>query len=356
MRTLLLFLLLLGSAHAGTGEMGAAALPEPTTQIAPADEVSVSIPAGWVSRATPYAEITGDPADEATLTHLAQHLSRVLPDLAAQLGLPVPDGMRVIVAPSEALFRDLQPGRTPDWADGTAWPQARLIFLRSPHIRPGTATALTTVLEHELVHVILGAAFGDRPVPTWLQEGTAKLLAREMTADMNEAIALGALGDDLLSLPELTRGFPRDPARARLAYAQSADFLAWMRNTYGPASLPTLVTALAGGLSVDQSLMAATGHDAAALDADWRGRILSSPLRWSALANTDLWFGLVALLFVVGGTLRLRRSRKKLARMEAEERWEDMVRQAMVPGGPLAHLGQPPPGNRPEDPGHPWIH
>ena len=46
-------------------------------------------------------------------------------------------------------------------------------------------------------------------------------------ANVNDPRSHGALGDDLLSLEELSMGFPADPLRAQLAYAQSADFVAF---------------------------------------------------------------------------------------------------------------------------------
>jgi hypothetical protein len=71
-------------------------------------------------------------------------------------------------------------GPSPEWADATAWPELGAIFLRSPDIRVGGDEPLEQVLDHELVHVLLGRAFGDEQPPIWLQEGVAQVLAKQL--------------------------------------------------------------------------------------------------------------------------------------------------------------------------------
>jgi len=284
----------------------------------------------WDMASFPGGVVVGDPADQPTVAHLAAHATEALPQLAEALGVPVPGGLRVTVAPSEVAFRDLQPGKPPGWADGTAWPSSGEIFLKSPRIRYGTATPLDTVLDHELVHVLLGDAFGDRPVPSWLQEGTAKVLAREYTPQMTDALAGAVLGRSLLSLQELTGGFPAEPGRAQLAYAQSADLIAFLRNRYGPEALPKLVGRMARGEDVETAMRAVTGLPPLALEAAWRARLLASPIWLRALVRPELWMGLGGLAFLIGGSFRLRRNRARLARWEEQEDMEAAVMAALA--------------------------
>jgi hypothetical protein len=86
------------------------------------------------------------------------------------------------VVASDADFRALQPGQPPTWADATAYPAAGPICLRAPALRSGTDTRLEQVLDHELVHVLLGRAFAPAQPPTWLQEGIARVFAGEVGA------------------------------------------------------------------------------------------------------------------------------------------------------------------------------
>lgn len=302
--------------------------------------------------------VMGDPVDAAVVDHLAEHAESALPRLADELGIPPKLSVNVTLAPSEVDFRDLQPGRAPSWADGTAWPKDGLIFLKSPRLRPGDATPLSTVFEHELVHVLMGQAFGDRPVPTWLQEGVAKVLAREVNASMTDALAAAMLSRRLLSLDEITGGFPAEPGRAQLAYAQSADLVAFVRNQWGKPALQVVIQKMAAGASADEALRAATGLGPTALDAAWRGRLLASPLWIKALAQPGLWLGLGSFIFIVGGLFRLRRTRKKFDHMVEVEAIEDRRREEALMAA-LARRAPPSAplwGRYPPDDGPPIVH
>lgn len=284
----------------------------------------------WEYASFPGGVVLGDAADAATVRRLAEHAATSMPRIAGELGVPTVEEVRVTLAPSELSFRDLQPGRPPAWADGKAWPEQGLIYLKSPRIRYGTATPLETVLDHELIHVLLGRAFGDRPVPSWLQEGVAKVLAREYTPAMTDALAGAVLGGNLLSLDELTGNFPAEPLRAQLAYAQSADMIAFLRNRWGEDALRVLVRRMAAGASVEESVRAATGLGPVALEAAWRARLLASPIWLRALVRPELWMGLGGLAFLIGAGLRSRRNRKKLERWVEQEALETAVMQALL--------------------------
>ena len=287
------------------------------------------VPDGWTASTMPYGVVYGAERDAEAEARLARHASEAVPRLAEALGLPAGADLRVYLTESEEQFRTLQPGMPPDWADGTAWPHRGLVFLKSPRIRAGTASALEQVLDHEIVHVLLGRAFGDQDPPRWLQEGMAQVMAREVTADKQATLARGQLGGGLLTLEDLSTGFPHNVFRAQLAYAQSADLVAFIQNTWGPEALRTLVAEMAAGRPAAAAIFAATGQRMDEVDVAWRARLASSPMWLSTLAQDGAWWGLAAMLFVVGG-LRVRaRNRRKLARWDREERLRDAVLEAL---------------------------
>lgn len=283
------------------------------------------IPALWVREAGPYADVVGDERDRAVLVRLSRHLESSLPRLAGQLGVPAVAGLHVYLAPDAESFAALQPGAPPDWADGTAWPQRGLIFLRAPRLRAGTASPLEQVLDHEIVHVLLGRAFGARPVPRWLQEGVAKVMANEYSPGMTDALAAGMLGDSLIPLDRLVAGFPDDPVRAQLAYAQSADLVAFLRNRWGNEGLQVLIASMAAGDGFGPALLAATGLSMNQLEEAWLGRLTSSPLWLKPLVSDGFILGVGALAFVGGGALALRRRRQRLAEMQADDDAHDAL-------------------------------
>lgn len=296
-------------------------------------------PEGWRTVEAMYIRIHTHPDDLGTARALADHADQSVPMLSQALGMPSGATIEVFLAPDTETFRAMQPGRPPEWADGTAWPNRGLVFLRSNRVRIGTDEPLETVLDHELVHIILGRAFSPRPVPSWLQEGAAQLLAHQYSPELTDRLASGLLGDSLLRLDEITRGFPKDAGRARLAYAQSADLMAYLQNNYGEDTLPTITRSLASGKSVDQALRAATGESARELDAAWRSRLSASPMWLKPLVADSTLLGVTGIVFVAGGVLVRRRRRRVLDRWEREEALHDAIYESLM--GPWPQHGAP---------------
>jgi hypothetical protein len=312
-----------------------------------------AVPADWVAVAGPGVIVHAAPADEATALRLSRHATETLPTLAERLGVPAGSTIDVYLAPDEAMFRKLQPGTIPHWADGTAWPTRGLVYLRSPRIRSGTASDLTQVLDHELVHVLLGRAFAPKPVPQWLQEGVAQFVAGEYTDRHLQAIQNGMLGGKLLTLPELTGSFPADPVRASLAYAQSADLVAYIVGNFGEDALGTLVQEMAQGTPFGRALRTATGIGPTELDQAWRARLEQSPL-WLRAVTSDTMLMTAGALFLLGGWWSVRRrNRVRLERWRREEALEEALRLAI-------ERNQPQPASRTDVWVHPedrrWVH
>jgi hypothetical protein len=298
-----------------------------------APEPAVMAPSGgWWTEDGLYARVHAAPADRGVARALADHAATAVPRLAAELGVPAGGAMEIYVAPSTEDFARMQPGTPPEWADGTAWPEEGLIFLRSPRARGGATTPLTQVLDHEVVHILLGRAFavqGRGPqaaVPHWLQEGMARLMAREYGPEGTRTLAESG---SLPRLSELTSGFPRSPAAAQVAYAASADFLAFVQQEHGEGSVHALVARMSRGEDAGQALQAATGRSLAELEAAWRDD-WRDPLWWSHLVATSSSIGWTAgALAIAGGAWRVRRrNRGVLARWSQQEAQEEARRAA----------------------------
>ena len=321
--TIFLFLLSLMDGPAYARDVHSLSVPNPTS--ANIEHAELALPTGWVEVPAPHAVIHANPADRATAVRLARHAAEAVPRLAKKLEVPVGPKMHVVLAHTEEEFKNLQPGRMPDWADGSAWPSIGRIFLKSPKIRDGNASPLETVFDHEIVHVLLGRAFHPRPVPRWLQEGMAQLLAREFTPEKTEILARGTLGKNLIGLHELSRGFPRDPARAHLAYAQSADLVAYIQSAHGPDALPTLVREMAKGEHFGMAIRIATGRTIDEVDMAWRARLQDSGFSLTPLLNEGMWWGLGALLVPLAWFAVRRRNRVRLDTWRREEVLEDAL-------------------------------
>ena len=326
MKHLFLLVALLWStlSYAGSGA-GWVATPDDTAYLNQLNTPRPDVPSDWVMYSGPYAQVHSAPDDSATALHLSRYVSASLPRIAEEMGVPIGRTMNIFITPDQEAFRTLQPGTPPNWADGTAWPTAGLIYLRSPSIRGGTASPLEQVLDHEIAHVLLGQAFGARRVPRWLQEGVAQLVAREYTPQVTDRIGQGMFGDNLIPLDSLTRGFPDDPIQARLAYAQSADLVAYINNQAGPEAMGVLIREMASGRPFGAALKVATGMTSDELETAWLARLDTSMLWLRPLVSDTVILSGAGIAFFVLGIATLRRRRQQLAAMAEDEALEDAL-------------------------------
>jgi len=342
LRSLLLALVALLPLLLGAGPSWTS--PPPPDPRLSARNAAPPFPDGWEVRTGAYAVVAGDPADRGTVRRVLRHVEAAIPRIAEDLGVPTGRRALVYVAHTADQFRSLQPGTPDAWADATAWPGAALIYLRSPRLRPGTAPPLEQVLDHEIAHLLLGQTFRGAPVPRWLQEGVAQVVAGEHSPETVRRIARGAPGGDLLPFRELTAGFPADPLRAQLAYAQSADVVAFIRGRWGDEALRTLVRELASGRAPGAAVRAATGVSLDEVDRAWRAALGPRGLVLPGLVDDGLWWGLGGLLLVFGALRVRRRTRARRERLAREEAYEDALARARAAADEARALADRPPG------------
>ena len=195
------------------------AAPEPEPVELPA------VPADWVSVPGTWLVVHGDESHTGLMTQVARQGSVALPELAERLGVPIGTTVHVYLAEDDAEFRALQPGVPPAWADATAWPTLGAVFLRTPGARGPTDAPLEQVLEHELVHILLGRAFAPEAPPHWLQEGVARTLAGEVGPEDGRILQQSAIVGGPMTLRSLERGFQAMPT-------QVLEHSAWMRSDH----------------------------------------------------------------------------------------------------------------------------
>ncbi len=229
-------------------------------------------PAGWTTVRGTWVELHGHESRADLLLRLSRHAAEALPRLAERLEVPPGGTIHVYVASTEEQFRSLQPGDAPTWADATAYPSLGVVFLRDPRIRIATDEPVEQVLDHELVHILLGRAFAPEVPPAWLQEGAAQVLAHQTGTATMRTMSSAALQGTIMGLESLERGFPRDPVLAQVAYAVSADFVQYLQVQHGERVIPELVHASLGGRSLKHAVRAATGASLDDVEASWRGR------------------------------------------------------------------------------------
>jgi hypothetical protein len=283
-------------------------------------------PTHWIDIPAPFVHVLAEPGDRAAATRLSRRASERLRELAERLRVPVGDTVYVYLTPDDEVFRSLQPSRAPMWADATAYPGSGAIYLRAQRARVAGDEPIEQVLDHELVHILVGRAFAPNRPPSWLQEGYAQVFAGQQGPETTRTILRGRVMGGLIPFSSLMRGFPPDPVQADLAYAQSADLMAWLMVQHGEEVLPELLLAMRGGASTEVAFRKVTGSTLSEAEKAWRATLEESD--WPSLAwflEDEVLFAIAGVALLIGGVLRRRRFHLRLRQMDARERWQAAV-------------------------------
>jgi hypothetical protein len=236
-----------------------------------------------------------------------------LDEIFQELLAPVPGVIRVFVYPSEDDLRSALSLAGYDWAGGQARPDLGVVLVGIP-VGPGARGEMERLIPHELTHLLVyeasGRALGQ--VPPWLNEGLATLNERRPDSDRDTLLAEALAEDRLLPLEALCAPFPADEESARLAYAQSASVVRYLREEYGNQTVRELLAAYAEGLGCEEGVNRVLGLGLEGLDTAWRAQVTSQEPVAVALTDSAPWLALwlltallaLPLLGVLRGSLR----------------------------------------------------
>ncbi len=277
-------------------------------------------------RIVTYAE----PGLEDIASDLSSQAETALAEIASDLpDLPIPVHIELrIVGDASDLAAVAPAGRgAPPWAVGVAYPDLGIVAVAVRSSRAGAEVDPVFTLRHELAHLALGAALGNR-APRWLHEGFAYQHSPEFSRERVETLAGMAWFDSEIPLHELDRSFPADELPAHRAYAESYDFVGYLANRGRWVDrdddgdrfpFRRFLRELAHGASLDTAAMRAYGRPIAVLFDEWKDD-LSRRYRMLPIGiiGFALWI-LAALLLVFAWWRRRRQNRRRLAEWEADE-------------------------------------
>lgn len=258
---------------------------------------------------------------------LADRAMKTLPRIEEDLpDLPRPPRIEIrLVRDTADLTAASPPDRgAPRWAAGVAFPDLGILVLALG--RGGQPHDVGKTLDHELAHLLLGAAVPD--APRWLHEGFAMQHAPEMDFQRFETLAGMAWFGNIAPLDELESTFPVDEAPASRAYAQSYDFVRyladrgrWVDTEDDGDRYPFryFLRALAEGKTLDEAAKHAYGAGIDELYQEWRTDLVRRYLLVPAGVFATLLWVLAALLLVLAWRRRRRQGHQKLDQWERDE-------------------------------------
>jgi hypothetical protein len=225
-----------------------------------------------------------------------------LNDIAWELQAPLPDDVQIYVYPSEEELRSALSLGGYNWAGGQARPELGAILVGIPNdlAAPGEMERL---IPHELTHLLVYAATGRQlgRVPPWLDEGLAALNERRPDPNRQDLLEQALAQERLIPLEALCAPFSPDENAARLAYAQSASVVRYLREAYGSQVIRDLLAAYADNASCDAGVTRVLGKNLKGLDAAWRADLAGQGRAFAALKDSAVWlaFWILTVLLVL---------------------------------------------------------
>lgn len=281
-------------------------------------------PAAHAGRVTVLAEDGLQPLAQALAASAERELVQIAGDLVE---LSVPRRIEVRLVREAADLPAVAPaGRgAPAYAIGVAYPDLGVISVatrRGAQVQDPAAT-----LRHELAHIALGAALGER-APHWLHEGFAYQHSGEWSWDRTETLAGMAWLGGVIPLDQLDATFPESEQPANRAYAESYDFVGYLtrrgrwedtRDDGDRWPFRRFLRDVGHGDSLDAAARRQFGKPIQALFDEWRSdlsnRYLMLPVGLLGLA---VWV-LCAVLLALAWWRRRRQNARRLAQWDLEE-------------------------------------
>jgi hypothetical protein len=261
------------------------------------------------------------PADRPRLgPSIAQTLRSIarLPALPAEAPA-FGQNIQIILAASDAHFDSLTGGAIPEWGAGVADSRAGVIIIPGYGGGRASTSDISRVLRHELAHIALHRYLSPNRIPRWFNEGYATWSASELDFAAEWQLRVAFAKGTAPPLDSLELMWPRATADARLAYLLSASVVAYLVRESGEDALALFLQRWRSTQDIDQALATTYGLSIDQLETHWVKDVRERYGWFAVLAQSAVFMGGAAVLFLIMFAIRRRRDRKKLAFLRANE-------------------------------------
>lgn len=281
----------------------------------------------------PRIEVEAPPALAATAAQLRAVDPARLASVMRLVGLTDPGPpIRVVLAPEGSAAAMV----VPPWVSGYAMGEQGVIVLLPGRVPSYPDSSLADLLAHEVAHVLVARAAGNRPLPRWFHEGMAMIAGLSWGFDDRSRLTLALLVDRPVSLAELDDRFQGGQSEVNRAYAVAGAFVRDLFDQYGQGVAARLLRGVAAGQPFAEAFRAATGTPMAAAESDFWSR-QTFWYRWVPVLTSSAALWMIVTALAVWAMKRRRERDRALRRgWDEEDERQRLAAEARVAAVPVA--------------------
>jgi len=225
------------------------------------------------------------------LENAAEAVARIYPDIKS--GLERAIGWEIDFYPRIYLVKDherfeLMAGHS--LVVGYAVPEKMVIVIDYSRVLTDPFS-LSSIMKHELCHLLLHRYIQKTNLPKWLDEGVSQWvsggLADIVTAN-NSSLDRAVVTGRLIPFRYLSKGFPDDKESLTLAYAQSRSLVEYIVDESGPEGLQAILNSLRSGKDMNSTLYRTLQVSFDELEKNWYSAV-NKKATWLTLLIAHLY-------------------------------------------------------------------
>ena len=238
------------------------------------------------------------------------------------LGIDAPQRITVRVAATQAEMSEAvgSNARVETWIAGMAMPGQDLVVIST---RGNEVFSSREVFLHELGHIYLHIATGNRRIPRWYDEGFAMYVSGEPVLNRLKTLLPAASMDNMFPLKDLERHFPSKEPAVNMAYAESMMFVRHLFNVYGRLTMLALIKNLRAGQGFDTAFRNAFGVEIVFVEKSFRKSLASRSYLLVVLTGSGVIWLVITLILIWVYTRKRVQDNEKLKKWQQED--EDLL-------------------------------
>jgi hypothetical protein len=218
------------------------------------------------------------------------------------------DTIRVQITYTRQEFDEATHGLMPDWSIGAADPSSNTIILYFPE--SSKSPKAISLVKHELAHIILHRALEDIRIPRWFDEGFAQWVSGPMEQGQAVRLAMANFTGERVDLWELEGLNSWGGNQAELAYAESRAAFEYLVASID-GDIFGLIRSIRRLGDFEEGFEDFTGVSMLDFYRQW-ANIRVDRFNWSLiLLDWRTIFAIITVLFLIGGTIKLVRNKRK---------------------------------------------